>query len=162
MFPMFPMLSRSSSLRVLGFALLGCVGITGCHPIRIAPPPGFAVLEPGEDYSYRAVSPQGVVLTVRREKNEPEGDLGFWSGAIDAKLRRDGYRAYEAHDVVSKGVKGKQVRYAIERDQREHTYWVTVFVTSSAVITVEAGGDHELFAREGEAVGRSIATLDVV
>ena len=155
-------LHRSTSLRFLAVALAGLSLLSGCGTsMHIAPPPGFAVLDGGEDHAYRAVSPDGVVLAVRREKNEPHGDLGFWSGAIDAKLRRDGYRAFEGHEVVAKGVRGKQIRYAIERAGREHTYWVTVFVTEKHVLTAEAGGDHELFARESQALARALETLDV-
>jgi len=139
----------------------GLLTLSGCTTARVGPPHGFAVIEPGEGYRFRAVSPDGVVVAVRREANDPKGDLAFWSGALDAKLRRDGYRALEARDVEAKGMKGKQLRYAIDRGGREHSYWVSVFVTPTAVVTVEAGGDHELFARESEALLRAIATLDL-
>ncbi len=159
---MYSTLHRSTSSHILAVVLLGWSLMAGCGgAIHIVPPPGFAVLEGGADHGYRAVSSDGVVLAVRREKNEPRGDLGFWSGAIDAKLRRDGYRAFEAHDVTAKGVKGKQIRYAIELEGREHTYSVSVFVTETSVLTVEAGGDHELFARESQAIARAVESLTV-
>lgn len=152
--------NQSLARSLVALLLGGATVLGGCASARLVPPSGFAVLDPGEDYRFRAVSPEGVVIAVRREPNEPHGDLGFWSGALDAKLRRDGYRALEAVDVQAKGLKGKQIRYAIERGGRDHSYWVSVFVLNDAVITVEMGGDHELFAKESEALLRALSTLD--
>ena len=140
---------------------LGLTCLAGCHSVHVDAPAGFAGLEPGDDIASRSVSPEGVVFAVRREKNDIRGDLAFWSGAIDAKLRREGYRAYDAKDVVAKGVKGKEIRYGIDRAGREHTYAVTVFVTETTVVTVEAGGDHELFAKQAAGIAKATATLDI-
>ncbi len=150
-------LSRRAAVLV---AVAALAGLGGCTPV-IATPPGFAELDSGDGYRYRASNADGVVLAVRREKNDPKGDLAFWSGAIDAQLRRAGYTAVEAHDVEAAGVKGKQIRYLITRSGREHAYWVNVFVTPKKVITLEAGGDKELFAHEEEAIKKAIGSLDV-
>jgi hypothetical protein len=154
-------LSPKPTLRIATALAIGLASLNGCSSAKLVPPPGFAVLEPGEGYRFRAVSPEGVVVAVRREANDPKGDLGFWSGAIDAKLRRDGYRAIEILDVEAKGLKGKQLRYSIERGGRDHSFWVAVFVTEESVVTVESGGDHELFAKQSEALLRALASLDL-
>jgi hypothetical protein len=146
------------ALFALSVAALGTM--TGCG-VHIATPPGFAELEKGDGYGYRASNAEGVVLAVRREKNDPSGDLTFWSGAVDAQLRRAGYTAVSGHDVSASGVKGKQIRYVIQREGREHAYWVSVFVTKKKVFTVEAGGDKDLFAHQESAIQSAIASLDL-
>ncbi len=155
------LVTRALSLHAVAFAAsIAASGALGCTPVLVTPP-GFAELDEGDDYRYRASNAEGVVLAVRREKNAPKSDLAFWSGAVDAGLRRAGYTALEAHDVEASGHKGKQIRYRILRDGREHAYWVNVFVTKKMVVTLEAGGDAELFAREEDAIKRAIASLDV-
>ena len=137
-------------------ALLLATGSVACTPnLHIDTPGGFAELEDQERYDYRATTSRGVVLAVRREANDPSGDLTFWSGALDAHLRRQGYKATTASDVKSSdGVKGRQIRYTIKRKGRPHSFWMTVFVTADEVITVESGGDaHFLEKRKAEFKG---------
>jgi hypothetical protein len=144
------------------FVALAClaIGAAGCgRGFTITTPAGFAELEDQETFDYRAANSQGVVLAVRREPNRPFGDLTFWSGAIDAHLRRGGYVVKEAVDVSAGGLKGRQLRCQIERAGREHAFWVTVFVTEDRVITVEAGGDVEYFDQAKEAINKAIGSL---
>ncbi len=76
--------------RALWLSLLLSTAATGCtHQSEIQTPDGFAVLE-DERYDYRASSAEGVVLAVRDNKNDPQGDLDFWSGALHAHLERRG------------------------------------------------------------------------
>lgn len=151
-------------VRITLLVALACLAVaaSGCaRGFRITTPSGFAELEDQDDYGYRAANAQGVVLAVRREPNRPYGDLTFWSGALDAHLRRGGYVAEEAVDVSAGGMKGRQVRYRIERSGRDHIFWVTVFVTDDQVVTVEAGGDVEYFDEAKEAIGKAIGSLQV-
>jgi len=135
----------------------------GCGAgFTITTPAGFAELEDQEQYGYRATSPQGVVIAVRREENAPYGDLSFWSGAVDAHLRRNGYTAVKAVDVkTADGVAGKQIRYRSKRKGREHAFWVSVFVTESVVVTVEVGGDVEYFDELEKPLAKAIASLRI-
>lgn len=124
----------------------------GCHSgAHLSAPDGFAELEPGDAYSYRATSAAGVVIGVRSEKNDPRGNLEFWTSAVDLKLRKAGYSPMDekpAKVAAEGGLEGKRVRYTIDRSGRPHEYWVTVFVTDSRVIVVEAAGDHAYFDKE--------------
>jgi hypothetical protein len=57
------------------------------------------------------LSAEGVVIAVRRERNQPKANLAFWSAAVDYELRRKGYSAIASKDVKSaQGVPGKQIR----------------------------------------------------
>lgn len=143
---------------LLGAAPLGCAG----PGFQIDTPSGFAELEDQEQYGYRATNAEGVVLAVRREANAPYGDLSFWSGALDAHLRRQGYQATEAVDVTNeRGIAGKQIRYQIDRSGRAHAFWMTVFVTDAEVVTVEVGGDEAFFEGAEKQLVHAIKTLEI-
>ncbi|MEM1028701.1 MAG: hypothetical protein AAGN82_00020 [Myxococcota bacterium] len=142
---------------VIATQALACT--SGLH---IDAPDGFAELEEQVRYTYRATNAKGVVLGVRREDNEPQADLAFWSGALDAHLRRRGYEAISARDVATKdGVEGRQIRYERKHQGRQHHYWVTVFVTPDQVVTVEAGGDEAFFEDEKKAIQNTIESLEL-
>lgn len=154
-------MKRRLPMKRLMICMTFAASLMGCaRGFDIATPDGFAELDDQERFDYRATTAEGVVLGVRKKANEPRGDLGFWAGAVDAHLRRQGYRALEPVDVQSEsGVRGRQLRYARSLGGRDHVFWVTVFVTESAVITVEAGGDQTFFAQERRSVEKAIRSL---
>lgn len=134
----------------------------GCsRGFSIQTPEGFAELDDG-DYAYRATSAEGVVIAVRREDNDPQGNLAFWSAAVDYELRRKGYSAVSSKSVKSaSGVSGKQIRYGITREGRPNVLWATVYVTSGNVTVVEAGGDSAHFEGVESEVEAAISEIDV-
>src|SRR5271163_4463687 len=84
---------RSARLRLSQRFLFGLTGAlaaltAACAP-TLTPPSSFGKLEPGA-YGYRAATPSGVVVA-RTEKNDPRANVDFWSRAVDARLKRDGY-----------------------------------------------------------------------
>lgn len=143
----------------LGLATLG----SGCaRGFEIQTPDGFAELDRTDDYRYRATSAEGVVIAVRREKNEPRGSLEFWSSALRSELELQGYHFESEKSVKSKdGTAGKQLRYAVTREGRPNALWVTVFVSGSRVLVVEAGGDVAHFGRVQSKVAQAIENLDL-
>lgn len=152
--------SRAMGWLVLAFAATLALGCG--RGFVITTPAGFAELEDQEDYGYRATNAEGVVVAVRREDNRPYGDLSFWSGAVDAHLRRNGYEAKKAIDVKSaNGIAGRQIRYQRKHGGREHAFWVSVFVTEDVVVTVEAGGDRAHFDKLEKAVSAAIQSLEI-
>jgi hypothetical protein len=136
------------SLKILSLAPIFLLAV-GCNSgARVSAPDGFAELDEGETYSYRATNAAGVVIGVRTEDNNPRGNLDFWTSAVDLKLKKSGYAAVseEAAKVSSEtGLDGRRLRYRTQKDGRTHEYWVTVFVTEDKVIVVEAAGDEAYF-----------------
>ncbi|MEX1368999.1 MAG: serine/threonine protein kinase [Nannocystaceae bacterium] len=150
--------------RALTTIILTALALGGCATTSLQTPTGFATHHGDRDdrYEYRASDGEGVVLGVRREKNEPRGDLDFWSAAVDVKLRQAGYEALSMDDVASAdGLPGRQIRYVLPHQGRELSFWVTLFVTSRSVVIVEAGGDSEFLSAKAEAVEHAIASLHV-
>lgn len=147
--------------RSIWILTLAAVVLGGCSSVRMMTPSGFAAQE-DDAYDWRASDGEGVVLAVRSEKNDPRGDLAFWSSAVDVRLRKAGYTAQDRRDVKSiDGRAGKQLRYEVASEGRTLAFWVTVFVTDHRVVLVEAGGDTELFTPKTKVVEAAIASLRV-
>lgn len=131
------------ALPVLSIALiLGACGGSA----RVTTPPGFAQLESGGEYTYRATTAQGVVVGTRVEPNEPHGNLDFWAEAIDMRLQREGYHLDVAKSVTAtSGLLGKQLRYSRSENGRTVRYLMTVYTTDKRLYLVEAAGDASHF-----------------
>lgn len=139
------------SLKILALAPLFSICIACSSGARVSAPDGFAELDEGDTFSYRATNAAGVVIGVRTEDNNPRGNLDFWTNAVDLKLKKSGYAAMteEASKVSSDtGLDGRRLRYHTQKDGRTHEYWVTVFVTEDKVIVVEAAGDEAYFDKK--------------
>jgi hypothetical protein len=151
-------------LETILLVLAATLAAPGCGPgFAVKTPDGFVELDDQEEYAYRATSAEGVVLGVRAEPNRPKGNLGFWTNAIDLKLRRSGYEAVDAKEIKTKsGATGKQIRYTRMIRMiydRPLTYWMTVFVTDADVFVVEAGGDARDFEKSKDAITTAIESF---
>ena len=81
---------------------------------------------------------------------------------IDAHLRRAGYTAVTGSEIkTSQGVTGEQICYKVTRNNREHAFWVTVFVKGDSVVTVEVGGDNAFFEKLEEPISKAIESLNL-
>jgi predicted small lipoprotein YifL len=130
-------------------SLLALLGLVGCgRSAKLATPDGFAPLSDQESYAYRAANAEGVVIGVREEKNDPPGNLAFWTGVIDNHLRRRGYvrKNAEGGEALTSigGIPGKKLVYERDNGGRVYDFWAAVYVTDAKVYVVEAGGDREL------------------
>ena len=136
--------------------------LEGCttHTAKLDTPGGFAKLEDQKAYTYRATSPQGVVMATRNEPNTMGGDVAFWSESIDLYLAKGGYKkSTEKAIQTAKGLNGKQTRYVATKGGREHHYWVAVFTPKDRVVVIEAGGDAEPFAKAESTVEKAMLSL---
>ncbi len=144
-------------------ALASSTLASGCaRGYDIKTPDGFAELDGTDDYGFRATSAEGVVLAVRKEKNDPEGSLDFWASAVKNDLDSRGYALASKKSVKSKnGTPGTQLRYSITRNGRPNVLWVTVFVAGKRVVLVEAGGDEAHFELNEKRVQAAIEAVEV-
>jgi hypothetical protein len=154
-----------SSLAVLSIALASAA----CTGPELAPPPAFAAVGGGAGYDYRAATPQGIVVAVRHEKNDPQADVGFWANAVDLRLKRDGYTpSGESKVKTDRGLEGVELSYARTDQGRTYRYVVALFVKERRemlvfkkhdLFVVEAGGDAEDFDPARADVERAIRSL---
>ncbi|MBK7583966.1 MAG: serine/threonine protein kinase [Myxococcales bacterium] len=148
---------------VIALALTTTLLGTGCSKgFDIKTPDGFAELDTNDDFRYRATSANGIVLAVRREKNDPKGGLDFWAQAIENELELRGYGNPKVQAVEAKnGTAGKQFRYETTRGGRPNVLWVTVFVSGDRVVVVESGGDKDHFRQVEKQVDAAIRAVEV-
>ena len=116
--------------------------LVGCTGVKLTTPPGFAELGKSGPFVYRATTANGVVMGVRVAKNQPRGNLDFWSTAVDRKLAGDGYVLEERKAVRSKsGMAGTMLKYTLDSTR----YHVAVYATADKVYVVDAAGEAEAF-----------------
>lgn len=149
--------------KILACALVAAAACAACGPsVSLRTPPGFAVLDDQKEYVYRASSADGVVIGVRAEKNDPQGNLDFWSEVLNQKLRQMGYAPEGAAAEVrtAGGLAGREMKFTAKRAGRPHRFWIAVFVTEGRVWVVEAGGDADRFTEKHQkAVERAIQSM---
>lgn len=148
-------LSLVAVAALLAFAALGCG-----RPFTPATPPGFVDLGDDRypDDEYRATTAEGLVLGIRAQENEPEGDLGFWAKVIENRMREaGGYALLEKRDVKCRsGLPGKQLRFGHDEGRTPHLYYLTVFVDEDHVYLLEAGGTKDQVVRHHEQIDWSV------
>ena len=133
-------------------AACAALSLAACgRPFDVKTAPGFVELENQKDYgySYRATSPEGVVMGIRVVDDEKRGDLTFWTKAVTLQLRETaGYALVAEGDTVSlDGTKGRRLRFGRDEDGKPFVYDVSLYVAQDRLFVVEAGGTKEQMDR---------------
>lgn len=155
-------MNRLHSLRTAALSLLLTAVLPACgHHFDAATPAGFVELEHQDRYDYRATSADGLVIGVRELKNDPRGELAFWSRAVENQLRmRGGYALLDTRDVKSKdGVAGKEFHFGHDEGKTPHLYFVTVFVTKKRIQVLEIGGTKDLMTANTAVTAATVANF---
>ena len=144
---------------ILTLSLVATLFGSGCsRGFDIKTPDGFAELDDAEGYRYRATSADGVVLAVRREKNEPKGSLDFWAAAVGNELTSRGYGKPAVESLKSQnGTAGKKLAFRTVKNGRPSVLWVAVFVSDDRVVVVETGGDADHFSQVESKVSAALS-----
>ncbi len=126
---------------IAAFAALTCAACG--HPFVPATPPGF--VDMGDRYpdgEYRATTADGVVIGIRAWKNDPKGELSFWSRALELRMREQGgYALLDKRDVAARGgLTGVAMRFGHDEGKTPYLYRIALFVTDKKIYLVEAGG----------------------
>lgn len=160
------MITRTRT-RIL-LTLLLALSAFACTP-TFATPKGFVDLNEQDKYDQRATTADGLVLAGREIENDPEGDLAFWSHAIENQMRlRGGYALLDKKKVKSVGGHdGEALRFGHDEGNKPHLYTVAVFVTKGnfwgdgTIYLVEVGGPKELVERNQAAIDWAIQHVRV-
>jgi len=158
----------TSSIRTAIFSTLFALGACACTP-TFATPKGFVELDEHGTYDQRATTPDGLVLAGREIENDPEGDLDFWSRAVENQMRlRGGYALLGKRKVkTASGHEGEQLRFGHDEGNKPHLYTVALFVTrgtiwkDGTIYVVEAGGPRELVEKNTDAINWAISNARV-
>lgn len=109
-------------------------------------------------YDYRATSSDGVNLAVRRVKNDPKGDVGYWSDAIAQRLTAYGtYELTSSRDITNhQGVAGREITLKHTADGSEHLYRVAVYDRKGWLYVIESGGDTQKMSNWSVALDEAV------
>lgn len=155
---------KRMSWSVSALAAVLALAAASCTP-TFATPKGFVELERSGGYDQRATTADGLVLAGRKIENDPEGDLAFWSQAIENQMRlRGGYALLEKHKVsTAAGREGEELRFGHDEGNRPHLYYVALFVTpgtfwkDGTIYLIEAGGPKALVEKNAAAIEWAIS-----
>jgi hypothetical protein len=143
--------------RVALFALALALSACARH-FDIQTPSGMIELSRTSDYSYRAMTPDGVVVGVRVIPEGGKADLAFWTQAVALRMKE--LSGYAVADTASlDGVKGKELRFGHDESGKPYSYIVRIFVEGGRLFVVEAGGMKDEMERSKQTVEWTLATL---
>lgn len=152
---MTPQICKLMLLAALGFG-------AACGPSFHQPTPkNFVKLKEQQRYSYRAVTADGLVYAVKELEHSPNGDLSFWTKAIENKLRfQAGYALLHTANVATRsGLEGTQLQFGFDRGKTPHLYYVTVFTTDDHIFVIEAGGAKDLMETHKRELDEALASF---
>jgi hypothetical protein len=136
-------------------------------PVAIKTPSGFAdVTEQSKGgYDYRATSADGVVLSVKRIKREPQdAEPAFWYQAVENHIRQKGaYARLSSNPVKSAdGVEGLQIVFGHDQNGQPYLYNVAIFLTAKTIVVAEFGGRKDRFDAHAAGLTTSLQSLSVL
>ena len=147
-------------LRSVALAAAASALLAGCafHP---AAPKEFAQYHRGYVFKgpLHAVSPDGVLFTVRTEKNKPKADLAFWRDAMKSRMSQAGYRVVSDTSCSMKGTEGALLRLAAPVGNQDYLYWIAFSLNSSGsrILVAEAAGESKRFLARQDEISKAIA-----
>jgi hypothetical protein len=148
-------MSKLASLTVLILALAPAA----CRPFRPATPPGFVELDERTktSFDYRATHPDGLVTGVRVIRNSHDGDLAFWSRAVENELRLVRSDAIQNRD----GLVGRMLEFGHDEGNSPHVYRVGLYLQGSDLFVLEQGGTRELVTAHTSELDQALRDFSV-
>lgn len=107
-----------------------------------------------------AVSPDGVLFTVRTEKNKPKADLAFWRDAMKTRMGQAGYRVVADTACSMQGREGALLKLAAPVGNQDYLYWIafTLSPSGTRILVAEAAGEARKFLARQDDIGKAIAS----
>jgi hypothetical protein len=107
----------------------------------------------------RAMSPDGVLFTVRTESNKPKADLAFWRDAMKTRMSQAGYRVTSDTTCNMHGTEGALLRLAAPVGNQDYLYWIAFSLnpSGSRILVAEAAGESKRFLARQDDIAKAIA-----
>jgi hypothetical protein len=139
-------------------ALAGWIALTlGCAVSKPVPD-GFASVIGGHEF--KALTPDGVVLSVHEVDNDPKADLNFWSEALKTRMSQAGYRVLGDSVLSGKGSEVSLLRLAAPLGQKDYLYYVALSMHGAKIRVTEAAGETSRFQARAAAVLQAMIATD--
>ena len=138
---------------------LGCVMLLGCAvPYTMQTPPSFRKFD--DKTEFKMITADGVMLKARQVENYPEGDLDFWTDAMERHLSERGY-VLKSKNCFN-GAGGKEactLDFVLPYGTEDWTFSETVFVVGDTIVLVEAAGPFDRYAEVEAEVAEALKTF---
>jgi hypothetical protein len=138
--------------------------LPACRSFEMRTAPGMVELDHQEPlYSYRALSPDGVVLSVRAIDTQDRGNLEFWTRAATLRMHQlEGYALLDDSPAKTQnGVSGRELRFGHDENGKPYLYTIRLFVTKGRLFVVETGGPTDAVMRYKPSLDWMQSTLTV-
>jgi hypothetical protein len=147
----------SGGRRVL--VLAAALGLGACASFHPAAPREFAVYGKAVKGPLKAISPEGILFTVRSEKNEPKAGLAFWREAMKTHMSQSGYRIVEDTSCSMGGAPAGLLKLAAPVGNRDYLYWIAFSLSPSGkdVLVAEAAGEAKAFRARSADIAQAIS-----
>jgi len=141
---------------------LCALSLAACRSIDAQVPEGFARYESQSERhasSLRAVSPEGVVFRVRREKTTQAAELAFWKAALKKRMLDAGYHFVSATDITARGGPAHVLELAAPLGSRDYGYRVALFAKEKDLLIAEAAGEVLHLKKHKKAIDAAFASI---
>ena len=137
--------------------IIAVVFVSGCKTTQPFALDGFAAYKSTEPY--RAVSPEGVMFSIRTAKNEPSADIDFWKVALKKHMLGSGYIFLKESEVTAGSDKGYVLELSAPVGNQDFIYLIAIFVKDSQIKIVESAGEILNFEEKRPAIMAAIGKL---
>jgi hypothetical protein len=121
-------------------------------------PDGFARVK--NNWSYQAVSPEGMQYRVRTVKNYPEQDLEFWTNTLKNHLEKEGYHLLgESSSFQTKNSAGIFCEWLMPYGNADYIYLTAIMISKNRIVIAESAAEYKIYKRYREPVLESLATI---
>ena len=146
---------------IISAGLLALV-LVGCSRYSIEEPEGFAPLERKRGAPYRAVSPEGMLLTVRTVKPEPEKELDFWKETLYHQLEKEGYEQVgdeEKFDTANST--GVLYLWGLRYGGTDYLYLTAIVEAGKKLLVAESAAEAQVFQKYRESIEKSLSSISI-
>ena len=136
---------------------IGILAVGACAGVDGKAPADFAELD---DWgALRAVSADGVMYRLRREKNDPEADVGFWREALKKRMLDAGYVFVSESDFKMRDAAGALFEWAAPVGLEDYSYLIGFSVQGSKILLAEATGEVTRLTKHRDAILEAMGTV---
>jgi len=154
----------NSKLKYIIIAGVLIVVLTACSDFKIEKPDGFA--EVVVDYYksghvlYKAVSPEGILLKVKKVENYPRMELNFWTKALMSQLQKEGYTVIgEEQRFETTQREGVYFKWGLPYGNASYIYLTSLIVYENEILIMEAAGEQSIFKDYEDAIIMSMQSI---
>lgn len=156
--------SPRTALLIMALALASGLGgaLTGCNAFSIKTPDSFVSIERMRSrFYYKAVSPEGAVITVSSFEHKDKGNLAYWTEILKREMTlRKSYTLKSIEPVKAKGdVEGRRLTFHTQSGTTKFVYVANLFVTKKYIHVMETAAQEKEYPKHQAAFDAAVSAL---